>query len=310
MLAIQDIAYVRYQATDLDRMEKFLTDFGLRRAARTERALYMRGYGSAHHVHVTELGDSNRGLGFGLLARSAADLSAFAQRLDAPVEESREPGGGQRVRVTDPSGFTVDVVHGQTAVPPLPHRAPLDMNHSTQRARLGRSVRLGAAPSVVMRLGHVVLLVPDYRQSHRFYHEMFGLRASDSYFAGSPENVIASFMHCGLGATYTDHHTVALITAQDGVARFDHCAFEVLDLDDLMQGNAYLQQAGHVHSWGVGRHIQGSQIFDYWRDPFGNKVEHWTDGDLVNDDSPVSVAELGGNALHQWAPPLTPEFFL
>jgi hypothetical protein len=59
----------------------------------------------------------------------------------------------------------------------------------------------------------------------------------------------------------------------------------------------------------VGRHIQGSQIFDYWRDPFGNKVEHWTDGDLVNDASPVGHAEINPAELAQWAPPFSPEFF-
>ena len=26
----------------------------------------------------------------------------------------------------------------------------------------------------------------------------------------------------------------------------------------------------------------GSQIFDYWRDPWGHTVEHWTDGDLLD----------------------------
>ena len=45
MIAIQDIVYVRYQAPDLDRMESFLRDFGLIRAHRTARSLYMRSRG-------------------------------------------------------------------------------------------------------------------------------------------------------------------------------------------------------------------------------------------------------------------------
>jgi hypothetical protein len=97
--------------------------------------------------------------------------------------------------------------------------------------------------------------------------------------------------------------------ARDGRARFDHSAFEVIDLDDLIQSGAFLENRGHRHSWGIGRHVQGSQIFDYWRDPFGNKMEHWTDGDLVNAHTPVGLAQLSDDALYQWGPTPTQDFF-
>ena len=42
-----------------------------------------------------------------------------------------------------------------------------------------------------------------------------------------------------------------------------------------------LQEKQYQHHWGVGRHVLGSQIFDYWRDPWGHTLEHWTDGDLM-----------------------------
>ncbi len=309
MIAVKDIAYVRYQATDLDTMEAFLLDFGLHRAARTDQALYMRACGEAHHVHITERGKCNRILGFGLLSQSADDLDNLGEHLGLPVENNPEPGGGRRVRLTDPAGFIVDVIHGQATLPHLPHREPMQMNPASGRSRLGKVIRLKPQPSNIMRLGHVALLVPDFRKCFEFYRDVLGFRASDSYYAGPPENMIGAFAHCGLGANYTDHHTVALIAAPDGVARLDHSAFEVLDLDDVMQGGEYLKSHGHTHAWGVGRHIQGSQLFDYWRDPFGNKVEHWTDGDLVNDDTPVGHAPISNDAFSQWGPPLLPEFF-
>ncbi len=309
MIAVQDIVFVRYAAPDLGSMEAFLTDFGLRRVQRTADVLYMRASDAAPFVHVTERGATPRAVGFGLLARSRADLDALASSIGARVEDNPEPGGGSRVRCVDPAGFTIDVVHGQEPLALIPSRAPIESNPASGRRRFGQAVRLSAAPSSVVRLGHVALLVPNFQHVMKFYRDVFGFRSSDSYFAGQPDNIVASFLHCGLGSIYTDHHTVALISAQDGIARFDHSAFEVIDLDDVMQGNRYLGARGHVHSWGVGRHIQGSQIFDYWRDPFGNKIEHWTDGDLVNDDSPVGLAEAGEEELRQWAPPLPPEFF-
>ncbi|HEY2187868.1 MAG TPA: VOC family protein [Caldimonas sp.] len=308
MSPIQDIAFVRYTVPDLDREQSFLADFGLHTAARTAQGLYSRAAGPAHHVHVAELGAENAHVGFGLLARSAEALAEVAERVGRPVEASPEPGGGKRVRFTDPAGFVVDVIHGQATHAPLPMREPLLANTATQRRRRGEPVRMKPQPSTVTRVGHVALLVTDFAKTYAFYRDVLGFLPSDTYWAGAEDNTVAAFMHCDLGGEWTDHHTLALITSQDGRTRFDHAAFEVIDLDDVVQGGEYLKSRGHRHSWGLGRHIQGSQIFDYWRDPFGNKVEHWTDGDLVNDSTPVGAAPFSLEELRQWAPELTPEF--
>lgn len=309
MIAVRDLAYVRYAAPDLDAMEAFLTDFGLHKVLRTADRLYMRGTGPQPFCHVTELAAQARSVGIGLVAESRADLDKLAAEFRTPVEESSEPGGGACVRLTDPAGFAVDVVHGQKPATSMATRDPIAPNPAVGRRRLGQTVRTAVGSANVVGIGHVLLLVPDFAAAMRFYGEVLGFRASDSYFAGNPANVIASFLHCGLGDEYTDHHTLALVTAQDGVARIDHSAFEVLDFDDLVQGGEYLKARGHKHVWGVGRHIEGSQLFDYWRDPAGHKIEHWTDGDLVNDSTPAGLAPFGPQGLSQWGPPLTPEFF-
>lgn len=309
MIVVRDIAYVRYQAPDLDVVERFFLDFGLQRAARTGQTLYMSGFGEAPYLHVTELGETSATLGFGLLAQSMGDLEKLAAMFGKEIEPNPGIGGGHRVRLTDPGGFIVDVIYGQQSMTARPHRDSIDMNTIHNRQRRGQGIRLEPKPSCIMRLGHVALLVPDFEKSFNFYHNVLGMRASDSYYAGASENTIAAFMRCGLGDTFTDHHTIALIQAPDGLARFEHSAFEVLDLDDVAQGNTYLKERSHKHSWGIGRHIQGSQIFDYWRDPYHNKVEHWTDGDLVNDATPVGHTHISNDDLAQWAPPFNPEFF-
>ncbi|MES2258160.1 MAG: VOC family protein [Pseudomonadota bacterium] len=310
MIAIQDIAYVRYGAPDLNIMQAFLEDFGLHLAQRTDSALYMRAASGAPFLHVTELAPQAGQLGFGLRAACLADLERLAGILGGQVEDNAEPGGGHVVRFTDPAGLRVDVVYGQQELAPLACRAPIALNRAGRHDRQGATVRLGAAPSSVMRLGHVAIHVADFPKVVDFYTNTLGFKVSDSYWAGGADNTIAVFLHCGLGEQWTDHHTVALIAAQDNKTRFDHSAFEVVDLDDLMQGHAHLTRRGRQHSWGVGRHIQGSQIFDYWRDPFGNKIEHWTDGDLVNDSTSPSHAELQPGELAQWAPPLHSSFFV
>lgn len=49
----------------------------------------------------------------------------------------------------------------------------------------------------------------------------------------------------------------------------------------------------------------GSQIFDYWKDPFGNELEHWTDGDLftaADPPRPANHAGAAGGAMGRAAP--------
>jgi catechol 2,3-dioxygenase-like lactoylglutathione lyase family enzyme len=308
MSPIQDIAFVRYAVTDLDRLQSFLADFGLHTVARTPQALYSRATGPLHHVHVAELGSENKHVGFGLLARTADALAEVAERVGRPVESNPEPGGGKRVRFTDPAGFVVDVIHGQASHAPLPVREPVAANTANERRRRGQTIRLQPRASSVLRLGHVALMVADFPGTYAFYRDVLGFKPSDTYWLGEEGNTLGAFMHCGLGEQWTDHHTLAMFASPDGRTRFDHSAFEVIDLDDVVQGGEYLKARGHRHSWGVGRHIQGSQIFDYWRDPFDNKVEHWTDGDLVNDSTPVGSVPFSPDELKQWAPPLTPDF--
>jgi hypothetical protein len=38
----------------------------------------------------------------------------------------------------------------------------------------------------------------------------------------------------------------------------------VHDFDIEVLGHDYLRHQGYKNCWGVGRHILGSQIFDYW----------------------------------------------
>lgn len=61
-------------------------------------------------------------------------------------------------------------------------------------------------------------------------------------------------------------------------------------------------------SGGIGRHIQGSQIFDYWRDPDGFLVEHFADGDMFDGTLEPGWAPFTASGLAQWGPPATKDF--
>jgi catechol 2,3-dioxygenase-like lactoylglutathione lyase family enzyme len=303
IIRIEDIAHVRFHAPDLDAMETFLGEFGLVRAERTETRLCMRGTGTAPVLHVTERGEAGfAGLGF--RAESAGDLETLAAKERRTVERLDLPGGGRVLRLTDPDGFTVEVVAGQGPVEPLSLPSREATNDGRATPRTNQVKRVAAGPSHVKRLGHAVLNVTDFRVSEAWYKERFGFITSDEILLDGMPAPIGAFLRCDRGDDPTDHHTLFLVGA--GKPRFNHAAFEVADFDDLMAGHELLKANGRGHEWGIGRHILGSQIFDYWRDPWGHAVEHWTDGDRLTASWGSKQASLGDLIGTQWGPQAPP----
>ncbi|HWF01385.1 MAG TPA: VOC family protein [Caulobacteraceae bacterium] len=306
IIKVEDIAHVRFRAPDLARMEAFLRDFGLTPSASesTPERLYMRGRDAAPFLHVTEQGEPAF-LAVGFRAASLDDLNRLAAASGAPVEPITAPGGGAMVRLRDPDGHGVEVVAGQTPGQPSEDEPPVAWNSSLNRARLGALKRVGSGSSSVVRLGHAVLNVADFRRSEAWYKHHFGFLTSDEIQI-TTEFSLGAFMRCDRGATPTDHHTLFLAQLPSGPG-FNHAAFEVRDLDDLMRGHQHLRQSGAHAEWGVGRHILGSQVFDYWRDPWGFTLEHWTDGDLLTAEVPPHTAALQELMGVQWgmSPPAT-----
>jgi catechol 2,3-dioxygenase-like lactoylglutathione lyase family enzyme len=298
ILKVEDIAFVRFRAPDLAEMRAFLEDFGLS-CFEDDGRLYGRGTNGAPFVHVTELGESAfAGLGF--RAGSRRELEALAAHEGAPVETADAPGGGYRVALRDPDGNRIEVVAEQTwAAAEAPSGDAL-INTAHERRRLREPVRFSAGPSQVFRLGHAVLNVSDFAAADTWYKDRFGLITSDQIEI-EPGKPFGAFLRCDRGDTPTDHHTLFLLQAPTGPG-FNHAAFEVCGLDDLMKGHTFLKSRNRRHAWGVGRHVLGSQIFDYWKDPWGHELEHWTDGDLFTAADPTGVAGVAELLGAQWGP--------
>ncbi|MFZ5670717.1 MAG: VOC family protein [Pseudomonadota bacterium] len=305
LIRVEDIAHVRFRAPDLDEMQTFLEQFGLRLAAREEGRLFMRGRDGRPFAHATEPGEAGFAA-LGLRAASVDDLEVLARAEGAAIEAFDAPGGGQVVRLADPDGHRIEVVAGQDRDEPAGFEARPPWNGAEARARLRAVKRTGQGPAHVVRLGHAVLGVSDFRNSERWYKDRFGFITSDE-IAVAPAFSIGAFLRCDRGDTPTDHHTLFLLQGPHGPG-FNHAAFEVRDLDDLMAGHDHLKAAARKPAWGVGRHILGSQVFDYWRDPWGHILEHWTDGDLLTAADGSGAATLQDLLGVQWGPPSPPDF--
>lgn len=292
------LTHLIFERPDLASAEAFLTDFGLQVVSRDAQGLLLRGSGSAPYCYRVQLGARARFIGFGFAVGSRAELEKLAAlRGASAIEALTLPGGGEGVRLRDPSGFTVEILHGQQPVPEVRRRAPMAMNLAETQPRINATQRPPVEPPQVLRLGHVVLEVADYQATCGWYTQHLGLIPSDVQVLpdGSPA---VAFLRLDLGHTPADHHTLAL--AQGFMPLYSHSAFEVIDPDAIGMGQRVLRERGYKHAWGIGRHILGSQIFDYWQDPFGDKHEHYCDGDVFTAEVPTGVHPVSREAMSQW----------
>ncbi|MDZ7627952.1 MAG: VOC family protein [Parvularculaceae bacterium] len=303
----QALAYLVFERRDLALQERFLCDFGLRTAEKSEAAVFLRGSGPDAYCVEVRQGSRDCFVGFGLELSDADEFEKLRLKSGSPaIELILAPGGGKRFRLIDPAGFRVDVVigradHGQA----LPPRPSTPVNAPGAHRRVNGENRHPAAPSAVHRLGHLVLQVRDFPAVLAFYMDLFGFIPTDVQFLDDGEPNL-SFNRLDRGAEPTDHHS--LVIAGGVTDAFEHCAFEVADLDDVGQGQQFLKMKGWRHAWGIGRHWLGSQIFDYWRDPAGDHFEHYADGDVYDARAPTRYSPLARSTLYQWGADLPPAF--
>jgi catechol 2,3-dioxygenase-like lactoylglutathione lyase family enzyme len=284
VIKVTDFAYGRLRAPDLDVMEEFLTHFGMIRAERTQNALYMRGTDPAHHIHVTEKGDPAF-VGLAYYAASEDDLKRLAQAPGASaVEEIDEPGGGKRVRLREPNGYQIEVVYGIQPFDPIKvDRDPMNTGSEPLR-RAGVLMRLSQSPAPIKRIGHGVMGSPKVKETVQWLRETLGFICSDDVYVESQDNIIGSFNRCDRGAEYVDHHVFFCVRNER--AGLNHLSFEAPDIDAVLKDHEYLMRLGkYEHMWGVGRHLLGSQVYDYWADPWGRVHERWADTDRLNAQS-------------------------
>ena len=300
------LAYLLFERPNLDLAARFLMDFGFRLALRQPDLLFMRGVGAAPYCYVVQHGPQARFVGLGLSVASLDDLNKLAACPDAsPVEDVDWPGGGKRVRMIDPAGFRVDAIWGQSSVEPLPHRAAIKLNEPDNVVRIDSTQRPPQSPPEIIKLGHVLLEAANFEEVCAWYTGRFGFIPSDVAVLPDGEPA-ATFFRLDLGDTPADHHTLALTI--NFTAGYGHSAYEVVDADAVGMGQRVLQKKGWRHAWGIGRHILGSQIFDYWEDPWGAKHEHYCDGDVFTSKAPLGVHLVSREAMAQWGPPMPKRF--
>jgi catechol 2,3-dioxygenase-like lactoylglutathione lyase family enzyme len=306
LVKAQTLAFLMFEKPDLEATATFLTDFGMHCVSQTRERLVMRGSGGAPCIYVAQRGARSRYVG---AAFTVADNSAFARLIKEssamPLPGSVIPGGGEGIELVDPAGNLLWLITSQAQVECLELRKPLHLmaNSVEVTYRVNQTIRPPIEPAHVARLGHVVLQTTDFPGMAAWYMRHLGVIPTDvQYLADGSPNLC--FFRLDRGAWPSDHHSLVLAGGLE--EKYEHSAYEVVDLDALGQGHNVLRAAGHRHMWGIGRHVLGSQLFDYWYDPDGMEFEHYTDGDLFTSDHETHYVPLELSSIWAWgddAPP-------
>ncbi len=308
LIRVKQLAYVRVETADMQKSEKFLDEFGLQLIERSNQKTYLRGTDAQAPCYILSHGAGSV-TAIAFEADSLEDLQKIAEIPEASqIESLDEPCGGQVVRLKDPLGMQVEIVYGRETLQPLDAAPSHTFNMNGQKPRTGELPAVSHGPSRVRRIGHLVLESADPGTLYSWYHEHLGLMKSDAVTLpdGSPQMV---FSRLDRGEDYVDHHVVGFQYALDEGTRVQHIAFEVGNLDDLMSGHEHLKRNKYKNVWGVGRHLLGGQIFDYWKSPSGLIHEHWTDTDLINQQHEASDCGIG-EMQDYWGPAPKPAFLI
>jgi hypothetical protein len=83
------------------------------------------------------------------------------------------------------------------------------------------------------------------------------------------------FLRCN-----TVHHCLAFLP---GPVSFNHAAFEMRGLDEMMRGVGRLLKESVVLGWGPGRHTAGNNTFSYFKTPAGNVLEYTAEVERIDE---------------------------
>ncbi|HEV3239937.1 MAG TPA: VOC family protein [Casimicrobiaceae bacterium] len=297
--AVHSINRFAFSVPDLDAAQRFYTEFGLdarRDGARVD--LYAHGHPHRWASIYSAPGPKRlQYLSFGVYGDDLGPLLQRLERLGVARTPPHQFGEDAGAWFADPDGNVLQVVVAPKVTPEAPSAPAAPATHPPDRgAAPGRSSAARVRPR---RLSHVLLFAADVPRSVRFYDEALGLRLSDR------SGDVIAFMH---GAHASDHHLVAF--AKSAGPGLHHSSWVVASIDEIGLGMQHMADCGYVRSWGVGRHVIGSNYFCYVQDPWGSFAEYSHDIDFVPADVEWRAADHPlEDSFYVWGPP-PPDYFI
>lgn len=252
-------AYVELRVRDLAASEHFYADLlGMIVAARTEDAVYLRGWEERqHHSLILRTGPQPAAARLGFRVRTQRDLDLLADYAEARhlltrwIESGREPGMGRRLALFDPFGYPLEFVHEVVQVEP-----------QHQRFDLHRGAPL-------LRFDHLNLHSPVVEDAFAFWLSL-GFRCSEYISTDGPDDERVT------GAWLLRKPTVHDVALTAGAGpRLHHFAYWIAEPAGVLRACDQLAGGDHAAAIerGPGRHGVSNAFFVYLRDPDGHRIE-------------------------------------
>ena len=244
---------VELRAVDVPKAAEFLERvWGLYDAGSRGKTRYWRATGD--HPYILSLTEAPApGVEAITFAGTAEEIDSLKNRAGGSTVQFDSPGGGSGVMVEGPEGQR--------------YRFVIDAPGNA----------LSNEPNRPIELSHVVLNTMDWEKCERFAVERLGLRVSD-------RTRTMRFLRCN-----RKHHSIAYVNSD--VSSLNHIAFDMRDIDAVMNGIGRMREAGHACVWGPGRHGPGHNVFGYFVSPFGPAIEYTAEVAEVGDDYRVGSPE-------------------
>ena len=256
MARVNEIRYVGYGVTDMAAETEFYRDsWRLREVGTHDEMVYFACEGhDEHHVVRLRQADEQRIDVIALSAETRADVDGLhAKVVDAGCKIIFGPceltglGSGYGFRFFSPDGL------------------PFEISSDVER---GTSRQVARWEGVPQKISHIVLHSPNHKAMVQFFVDVLGFRISD--WLGD----FMCFLRCN-----SAHHRIAFLP---GPPCLNHVAYDMLTVDDMMEGIARLKQNGTDIRWGPGRHTAGNNTFSYFTTPGGFAVEYTSEMEEVD----------------------------
>lgn len=202
---------------------------------------------------------------------SGESLDAIGAELEKDRPVTADSDG--TLRAIDETGFAIAFCLADRT--PAAPEAPM-VNLHTDVTRINAPIDPETRRAVPLRIGHVVFHIPEdgNEAAAEFYMERLNFRLSDR------ARDTGDFMRC---EGSQDHHTLFLAHRQN-ITAFNHVAFEVRDFDEIMLGGKFMKSRGWQPTTTPGRHIMGSNMYWYFKNPSGGATEYFADMDRLDEN--------------------------
>ena len=287
---IHSLNHFALGVANLEESAKFMRAFGLR-VHEQGSELHVRASASEHVwlKVVQRAKPSFEFLSVGCYAEDFDQIVKQCQDAGAVPAEPHAIGTSDGFWFRDPDGTLVQL----RVAPKMMIDEKAEMPSGNVPAGIqGAAFRSQARKVAPTRLAHMLLYTPEVRRSVRFYEDGLGVKVADS----SGDMVAFTYARHGC-----DHHLIAFVKSTG--RGMNHSSWDMSSVEDLGLGSKQMRDAGYTRQWGVGRHVLGSNYFNYVRDPFG----FWWEFNCHIDYIPAGMQWDGGDhdaedALYLWGP--------